>query len=85
MIKPLKSIPNYAKAYFNRGTAKKALGQHKATIEDFDQTLRLTPDNTKAYFNRGTTKLRMGRIGDAIADFDRWVRGSGGKEAHATA
>ena len=62
--------PEYAHAYYNRGIAKGALGQHESEITDFDETLRLAPDFAKAYFLRGFAKVTLNRYKSAVADFD---------------
>ena len=36
MMRPLRN-PKYAKAYYNRGTAKVALKEYKEAIKDYDE------------------------------------------------
>ena len=60
-------------AYYNRGIAKKHLGQH-AAIEDYDEAIRLNPDCAKAYNNRGVAKDNLGQHADAIEDYDTAIR-----------
>ena len=43
--------PEYAKAYNNRGVAKKALGHLEAAISDYDAAIRLDPNNAAARTN----------------------------------
>jgi tetratricopeptide (TPR) repeat protein len=61
--------PEYAEAYFNRGTvytvAKKDFA---ASINDFNQFIRLKPDNAMGYFKRGMSKMFTSDKPGAIAD-----------------
>ena len=66
--------PDLAVAYFNRGNAKRRLGQHEDAIADFDQAIKLDPNQADAYSNRGNVKGRMERHEDAIADFDKAIK-----------
>ena len=66
--------PDLAVAYFNRGNAKRRLGQHEDAIADFDKAIKLDPNQADAYSNRGNVKGRMERHEDAIADFDKAIK-----------
>src|SRR6266851_3069487 len=52
--------PNYAMAFYNRGTAYKAKGQYDRAIEDYDQAIRLNPNDADAINNRGNTYNNKG-------------------------
>lgn len=69
--------PDYAHAFYNRGTAKKDLGNErrdvalfKEAIADFDQAIRIKPSFSEAYHNRGIVKDLLGQLDEAIKDFD---------------
>ena len=61
--------PQDARAYYNRGNAKKALNQYDQAIVDYDQSISINPQDAEAYNNRGTSKGMLGRLDEAIADF----------------
>ena len=66
--------PDYAKAYNNRGAAKRALGRNDEAIADYDQALCLNPNLANAYTNRGNAKGALGQHNEAIADHDQALR-----------
>jgi len=65
----LRLKPDYAEAYYNRGTAKTLIGEYKAAIPDFDEAIRLHPEFVEAHYNRGTTKLALNRREEARSHF----------------
>lgn len=57
-------------AYWGRGQAYAALGQHEEAIADFSFILKeLNPENSNAYLARGDEYTAVGRIEDARADY----------------
>ncbi|MXY27687.1 tetratricopeptide repeat protein [Candidatus Poribacteria bacterium] len=64
----LRLNPNFAEAYYNRGTAKTSVAQYEAAIADFDEAIRLKPKFVAAYYNRGLTKLTLDQSEAAGAD-----------------
>jgi tetratricopeptide (TPR) repeat protein len=58
--------PDFAVAYFNRGDAKKALGQYEEAIKDFDRTIELRPDLSHSYGNKGCTFVAQGKFKEAL-------------------
>ena len=66
--------PDIAEAYFNRGNAKRELGQYEDAIADFNNSIQLQPDMADAYSNRGNVKGRLGRHEDAITDFVKAIQ-----------
>src|SRR5690606_10377289 len=58
--------PKYAKAYHNRGNAKRVLGDLEAAIMDFDEAIRLNPASVFDYFNRGNSHYT--RVQDGESD-----------------
>ena len=70
----LKLNPNIAEAYYNRGTAKDALGRHEEALTDYDTAIKINPQDANAYYNRGTAKDALGRHEEALADYDAAIR-----------
>ena len=58
---PLLDGENKAKAYNNRGNAKRLIGDYAGSIADYDQALVINPQYAEAYSNRGNTKNDLGR------------------------
>jgi tetratricopeptide (TPR) repeat protein len=65
--------PNYAEAYFNRGSASSDLGKHQESIEDYNQAIKLKPDYSRAYNGRGVAYSDLEKYQEAIADFDKAI------------
>jgi tetratricopeptide (TPR) repeat protein len=65
--------PEVPEAYYNRGTAKGQLGNHKAAIEDFDKAIKHDPEDPRYYNNRGMANRNLERYDLAIDDFDKAV------------
>ena len=55
----LRLKPDFAEAYYNRGTAKTFIAEYAAAIADFDEAIRLKPEFVEAYYNRGLTKSNL--------------------------
>ena len=49
--------PDFAEAYYNRGTAKTFVAEYQLAITDFDEAIHLKPEFVEAYYNRGLTKF----------------------------
>ncbi|MDE0016698.1 hypothetical protein F4009_22865 [Candidatus Poribacteria bacterium] len=65
----LRLKPDFAEAYYNRGTAKTFIAEYEAAIADFDTAIRRKPDFAAAYYNRGAAKLAFNQIKAATSDF----------------
>jgi lipoprotein NlpI len=63
-----------AAAFFNRGNAHVAKGDHDAAIADFDDAIKLDPRNASAYNNRGNARHDKGDDAAAIEDFDAAIK-----------
>jgi len=63
--------PEYAKAYNNRGIARKAQGDLAGAIADYNQAIALNPEYAKAYNNRGIARKAQGNLAGAIADYNQ--------------
>jgi tetratricopeptide (TPR) repeat protein len=66
--------PDFASAYYFRGTAKRSLGEYKAAIEDYGTAIDLKPDFARAYYFRGTMRGDLGEHFIAIQDYDKAIR-----------
>ena len=58
----LRLKPDFAEAYYNRGTAKTFIAEYEAAIADFDEAIRLKPEFVEAYYNRGLTKSTLNQL-----------------------
>ena len=65
--------PDYADAYYNRGSMKAKSGQDTAAISDFDKAIALKPDYANAYNYRGVMKAKSGQDTAAISDYDKAI------------
>ena len=55
--------------YHTRGAAKAALGDHKAAIEDFNESIRLNPKEARLYHDRAKVKEALEQHEEAKVDF----------------
>ncbi|WP_196887380.1 toxin-antitoxin system YwqK family antitoxin [Aureivirga sp. CE67] len=63
--KVIKEDPNWAKAYFARGTMKLNSFDFDEAIEDFNKAIKIEPYYTKAYSNRAFSIIRKYQFGNA--------------------
>lgn len=70
----IKLKPNYAEAYFNRGTLYFLAAQQDQAIADFDRAIRLRPDQVLYFSYRGQARYGKGQWAAAISDFDRALK-----------
>ncbi|MFC2019631.1 tetratricopeptide repeat protein [Chloroflexota bacterium] len=66
--------PEYARAYYDRGTIYGVLGQHEQAIQEYSEAIRLDPEDAWAYGNRGGSYLELGEIERGIEDLDESIR-----------
>lgn len=62
-----------ARAYHNRGVARRAIGDLDGAIDDFTRSIRMAPDMAQVYINRGNAYQLKGEFGLAIADYNRAI------------
>jgi len=66
--------PQYADAFYNRGSAYYDQYDYASAIADFDQAIRLNPQDAAAFHNRGKANYRQQNYVRAIADYDQAIR-----------
>ena len=66
--------PRNAKAYRNRGNARRAKGDLDGAIEDYDQAIEIDPRNARYHNNRGNLRRAKGDLDGAIEDYDRAIQ-----------
>ena len=65
--------PDFASAYYLRGTVKRSLGQYKEAIEDYNTAIDLKNDFAFAYYFRGTIRGDLGEHFIAIQDYNKAI------------
>jgi len=71
----IRSVPDYALFYYNRGNAQVALNNCQAAITDFSRALELENNSSAAvFFNRGNCYLTLKQFPAAIADYQQTLR-----------
>lgn len=65
--------PEYAYAYYNRGTAYYYLGQLERGIQDYDEAIRLNPEDALAYANRAQVYTLLNRDTEVEKDINRAI------------
>lgn len=70
----IKLNPGYTDAYYNRGTARLALGNKQGAVDDYTEVLRLKPNDAVPYFNRGNAKYDLGDKQGAISDYNEAIK-----------
>lgn len=74
--------PDYAHAYYNRGTARKNLAEktynqaektklYQDALDDYNKAIILIPDFDKAFHNRGIIYDNLGQFDLAMKDFEK--------------
>lgn len=67
----IKLVPNYADAYYNRGSVLFANGRVDEAIADWEKSLRLKPNDADAHTALGNALLRQGLPNEAIAHYEK--------------
>ena len=71
--KAIKSDPNYALAYYNRGIAKTELKDYYGAISDYNKSLEIDPNDNKVYNNRGIAKRKIGDDKGGCDDYKKAI------------
>lgn len=66
--------PNYALAYDNRGNPRRALGDNKGALADYNEAVRISPNFALTYDNRGNVIRELGNNKGAVADYNEALR-----------
>jgi tetratricopeptide (TPR) repeat protein len=66
--------PDFAAAYFGRGTARHFKGDLDLAIEDYDRAIEMDPNDVEVYYNRDVAYKDKGDYDRAIADFETVLR-----------
>ncbi|WP_035371776.1 tetratricopeptide repeat protein, partial [Dolichospermum circinale] len=67
----IKINPNFAEAYYNRGSVRSELGDKPGAIDDFNLAIKINPNDAKAYGNRGIVYYQLGDKQKAREDLQR--------------
>ena len=59
--------------YYNRGIAKKNIGDHLGAISDYSKAIEIDQNYTSAYINRGNIKEELRDLKGACSD---WIKAS---------
>jgi tetratricopeptide (TPR) repeat protein len=70
----IKTHPNRADAYSNRGFSKAMLDDLIGAIKDFDRAIELDPNSADVYNSRGNVNAMAGNPAQSIRDFNRAIR-----------
>ena len=63
--------PQYAAAFYNRGTTYRDLKDYPAALADYARAIELNPQDAAAFYNRGNTYAALKEYERALADFAR--------------
>ena len=63
--------PDFAYAWYNRGTFYARDGDLRAAIVDLDKAISLEPEMAQAWYNRGVVLVLMNRVDEAIGDLSK--------------
>lgn len=70
----LKIKPDYARAYYDLGTAYCLLGEPRAEIIYFAQAIKYDPTDADSFAERGIVRVRIGEIRAAMPDFEQALK-----------
>ncbi len=71
--KAIELDPNYAMAWFNKGTALGKLSRHEKSLKAFDKAIELGPNYAMAWCNKGAALGKLSRHEDAMKAFDKAI------------
>jgi tetratricopeptide (TPR) repeat protein len=70
----IRTYPELAAAFINRGCAHYHLGELDEALADLDKAISLDPQSPQAFGWRGNTWFRKGELEEALADYDSGLR-----------
>lgn len=62
-------IPEYADAYYGRGTAYEVLGEFKKALSDYDRALKINPKYAAVLYTRAELYSKTGKFNESLADW----------------
>ena len=71
--KAIELDPNYAMAWFNKGTALGKLSRHEKALKAYDKAIELDPNYAMAWFNKGTALGKLSRHEKSLKAFDKAI------------
>lgn len=63
--------PTLAKAWKLRGDCKQKRNEHKASLEDYSQAIKLDKSDARAYVSRSAARITTGNLNGALTDLDK--------------
>ena len=72
--KAIKTNPNFAEAYNERGNALYELKQLQLAIKSYNQAIKLNPKYADAYYNKGLALQELKKIELAIKSYDQAIK-----------
>jgi len=70
----LKLIPDFPKAWYNKGAVLGELGQYREALACFNNALKLKPGFAEAWYNKGVMLCKLGQPKEALTCFDKMVK-----------
>ena len=71
--KAIEILPDFSKAYNNRGILKAKTNDYEGALQDFNTAIEKNPNLANAYYNRGNLKIKNDDIEGALAEFDKGI------------
>ena len=65
--------PAFAKAWKLRGDSKQQLKEHKASLEDYSEAIKLDKSDARAYVSRSAARITTGNLKGALTDLDKAI------------
>ena len=66
--------PGHFLAHYAKGFLHRSKGQHQASLDAFEQTIKCAPEFARAYAQKGEQLLYLGRFDAAIAEVERAMK-----------
>ena len=66
--------PNYAWSYYDRAIVHALKGDHKESVRDYTEAIRLNPNVPDFYYNRAYSHHAIGSLDKAMVDFNEAIR-----------
>ena len=63
--------PDFAFAYYNKGTIEARQGDYRTAVADFSTAIGINDRFAEAYYNRGLSLIFLGRVGEGLEDLGK--------------